>query len=84
MPNCVSPELVISPVSVKDVGFYICRVNCGDTVEFSQWAQVDVLNVAMVNGKKLESPMLLFINAFLHYMFLSASATGQDMFPYLE
>uniref|UniRef100_A0A673C4S0 MALT paracaspase 1 n=1 Tax=Sphaeramia orbicularis TaxID=375764 RepID=A0A673C4S0_9TELE len=43
--NSFSPDLVISPVHLKDAGFYICRVNCGDTFEFSQWAQVDVLNV---------------------------------------
>lgn len=42
--NSSSPDLVISPVHVKDAGFYICRVNCGESFEFSQWAQVDVLN----------------------------------------
>ncbi|XP_026199275.1 mucosa-associated lymphoid tissue lymphoma translocation protein 1 isoform X1 [Anabas testudineus] len=47
VPNVFSPDLVISPVHQRDAGFYICRVNCGDTFEFSQWAQVDVLNVAM-------------------------------------
>uniref|UniRef100_A0A8C9Y4B0 MALT paracaspase 1 n=1 Tax=Sander lucioperca TaxID=283035 RepID=A0A8C9Y4B0_SANLU len=47
VPNSFSPDLVISPVHLKDAGFYICRVNCGDTFEFSQWAQVDVLNVTM-------------------------------------
>uniref|UniRef100_A0A8C9Y907 MALT paracaspase 1 n=1 Tax=Sander lucioperca TaxID=283035 RepID=A0A8C9Y907_SANLU len=41
VPNSFSPDLVISPVHLKDAGFYICRVNCGDTFEFSQWAQVD-------------------------------------------
>uniref|UniRef100_A0A8C4I4Z4 MALT paracaspase 1 n=1 Tax=Dicentrarchus labrax TaxID=13489 RepID=A0A8C4I4Z4_DICLA len=46
VPNSFSPDLVISPVHLKDAGFYICRVNCGDTFEFSQWAQVDVLNVS--------------------------------------
>lgn len=44
VPNSISPDLMISPVSVKDAGFYICRVNCGDAFEFSKWAQVDVLN----------------------------------------
>lgn len=44
VPNSTSPDLMISPVSLKDAGFYICRVNCGDAFEFSQWAQVDVLN----------------------------------------
>ncbi|XP_068165906.1 mucosa-associated lymphoid tissue lymphoma translocation protein 1 isoform X2 [Antennarius striatus] len=45
VPNSFSPDLVISPVHLKDAGFYICRVNCGESCEFSQWAQVDVLNV---------------------------------------
>lgn len=40
-----SPDLVFSPVQIRDAGFYICRVNCGSTYEFSQWAQVDVLDV---------------------------------------
>ncbi|XP_067263974.1 mucosa-associated lymphoid tissue lymphoma translocation protein 1 isoform X2 [Chanodichthys erythropterus] len=43
--NSSSPDLVFSPVQVKDAGFYICRVNCGSTYEFSHWAQVDVLDV---------------------------------------
>ncbi|XP_019954747.2 mucosa-associated lymphoid tissue lymphoma translocation protein 1 isoform X1 [Paralichthys olivaceus] len=47
VPNSFSPDLVISPVQLKDAGFYICRVNCGETFEFSQWAQVDVLSVTM-------------------------------------
>eukprot|EP00064_Thunnus_orientalis_P018228 superscaffoldBa00004124_g18322 len=55
VPNSFSPELVISPVHLKDAGFYICRVNCGDIFEFSQWAQVDVLNVAMSYGQSYHS-----------------------------
>uniref|UniRef100_A0A8C4I998 MALT paracaspase 1 n=1 Tax=Dicentrarchus labrax TaxID=13489 RepID=A0A8C4I998_DICLA len=55
VPNSFSPDLVISPVHLKDAGFYICRVNCGDTFEFSQWAQVDVLNVAMSCGQSYHS-----------------------------
>lgn len=43
VPNSSSPDLVISPVRPEDAGFYICRVNCGEAFEFSQWAQVDVL-----------------------------------------
>ncbi|XP_073697362.1 mucosa-associated lymphoid tissue lymphoma translocation protein 1 isoform X2 [Garra rufa] len=43
--NSSSPDLVFSPVRLKDAGFYICRVNCGNAYEFSQWAQVDVLDV---------------------------------------
>uniref|UniRef100_A0A665WD67 MALT paracaspase 1 n=1 Tax=Echeneis naucrates TaxID=173247 RepID=A0A665WD67_ECHNA len=47
VPNSFSPDLLISPVHPKDTGFYICRVNSGDAFEFSQWAQVDVLNLSM-------------------------------------
>ncbi|XP_043094153.1 mucosa-associated lymphoid tissue lymphoma translocation protein 1 isoform X2 [Puntigrus tetrazona] len=43
--NSSSPDLVFSPVRLKDAGFYICRVNCGNAYEFSHWAQVDVLDV---------------------------------------
>ncbi|XP_051806861.1 mucosa-associated lymphoid tissue lymphoma translocation protein 1 isoform X1 [Acanthochromis polyacanthus] len=50
VPNSSSPDLVISPVHLKDAGFYICRVNTGDDFEFSQWVQVDVLNVAVSYG----------------------------------
>ncbi|XP_041643572.1 mucosa-associated lymphoid tissue lymphoma translocation protein 1 isoform X2 [Cheilinus undulatus] len=55
VPNSFSPDLVISPVQLKDAGFYICRVNCGETFEFSQWAQVDVLDVAMSCGQSYQS-----------------------------
>ncbi|XP_056151846.1 mucosa-associated lymphoid tissue lymphoma translocation protein 1 [Lampris incognitus] len=55
MPNGSSPDLVISPVCVKDAGFYICRVNCGDACEFSKWAQVDVLDVATSYGQSYHS-----------------------------
>ncbi|KAM3868224.1 mucosa-associated lymphoid tissue lymphoma translocation protein 1 [Diretmus argenteus] len=55
VPNSFSPDLVISPVHVKDAGFYICRVNCGDAFEFSRWAQVDVLNVAASYGHSYHS-----------------------------
>ncbi|KAM8760262.1 mucosa-associated lymphoid tissue lymphoma translocation protein 1 isoform 2-T2 [Acanthopagrus schlegelii] len=55
VPNGHSPDLVISPVQLKDAGFYICRVNCGDALEFSQWAQVDVLNVNMFCGQSYHS-----------------------------
>uniref|UniRef100_A0A6Q2YAY8 MALT paracaspase 1 n=1 Tax=Esox lucius TaxID=8010 RepID=A0A6Q2YAY8_ESOLU len=51
LPNRSSPDLVISPVRLTDAGFYICRVNCGDNFEFSQWAQVDVFNVATSYGE---------------------------------
>ncbi|CAJ1069201.1 mucosa-associated lymphoid tissue lymphoma translocation protein 1 isoform X1 [Xyrichtys novacula] len=55
VPNSFSPDLVISPVHLKDAGFYICRVNCGEAFEFSQWAQVDVLNVARSYGHSYQS-----------------------------
>nr|XP_046241354.1 mucosa-associated lymphoid tissue lymphoma translocation protein 1 isoform X1 [Scatophagus argus]XP_046241355.1 mucosa-associated lymphoid tissue lymphoma translocation protein 1 isoform X1 [Scatophagus argus]XP_046241356.1 mucosa-associated lymphoid tissue lymphoma translocation protein 1 isoform X1 [Scatophagus argus] len=55
VPNSISPDLVISPVHLQDAGFYICRVNCGDAFEFSQWAQVDVLNVDMSCGQSYHS-----------------------------
>lgn len=66
VPNSLSPDLVISPVHLKDAGFYICRVNCGDSFEFSQWAQVDVLNVDMSFGTTLQFPALctVLINTF--------------------
>ncbi|XP_062307598.1 mucosa-associated lymphoid tissue lymphoma translocation protein 1 isoform X1 [Osmerus eperlanus] len=50
VPNCSSPDLGVSPVRPVDAGFYICRVNCGESYEFSQWAQVDVLDVALSYG----------------------------------
>ncbi|CAN9512694.1 unnamed protein product [Ophioblennius macclurei] len=53
--NSSSPDFVISPVQLKDAGFYICRVNSGDAFEFSQWAQVDVLNVATPCGHSYQS-----------------------------
>ncbi|XP_034397906.1 mucosa-associated lymphoid tissue lymphoma translocation protein 1 isoform X2 [Cyclopterus lumpus] len=55
VPNSFSSDLVISPVHLRDAGFYICRVNCGDTFEFSQWAQVDVLNVPVSCGQSYHS-----------------------------
>ncbi|XP_017267597.1 mucosa-associated lymphoid tissue lymphoma translocation protein 1 isoform X2 [Kryptolebias marmoratus] len=55
VPNSASPELVISPVQLKDAGFYICRVNSGDVCEFSQWAQVDVLKGSTSYGQSYHS-----------------------------
>ncbi|TNN36860.1 Mucosa-associated lymphoid tissue lymphoma translocation protein 1 [Liparis tanakae] len=55
VPNGFSSDLVMSPVHLRDAGFYICRVNCGDTFEFSQWAQVDVLNVTVSCGQSYHS-----------------------------
>uniref|UniRef100_A0A8C3NI29 Paracaspase n=1 Tax=Geospiza parvula TaxID=87175 RepID=A0A8C3NI29_GEOPR len=42
VPHGNSPELVLSPVSVKDSGFYICRVNSESSFMFSRWARLDV------------------------------------------
>ncbi|XP_030225397.1 mucosa-associated lymphoid tissue lymphoma translocation protein 1 isoform X1 [Gadus morhua] len=39
-----APDLVLDSVGVRDSGFYICRVNCGEVFEFSRWAQVEVLD----------------------------------------
>ncbi|XP_061673306.1 mucosa-associated lymphoid tissue lymphoma translocation protein 1 isoform X2 [Syngnathoides biaculeatus] len=55
VPKGSSPELTISGIHVKDGGFYICRVNCGDSFQFSQWAQVDVLNVSTSCGQNWQS-----------------------------
>ena len=53
VPNSFSADLVISPVHLKDAGFYICRVNSGDAFEFSRWAQVEVMDVTVSCGKIL-------------------------------
>ncbi|XP_069076351.1 mucosa-associated lymphoid tissue lymphoma translocation protein 1 isoform X2 [Pleurodeles waltl] len=45
VPHGNSPELVFNPVHANDAGFYICRVNCGTSFEFSQWAQMEVCHV---------------------------------------
>ncbi|NXP25911.1 MALT1 protein, partial [Scytalopus superciliaris] len=37
-----SPELLLKPVSGKDSGFYICRVNDGSSFGFSRWARLEV------------------------------------------
>ncbi|NWR39690.1 MALT1 protein, partial [Tachuris rubrigastra] len=42
VPHGNSPELVLNPVSVKDSGFYICRVNSEFSFVFSRWARLDV------------------------------------------
>nr|XP_057926226.1 mucosa-associated lymphoid tissue lymphoma translocation protein 1 isoform X2 [Doryrhamphus excisus] len=54
VPNGSSPDLAITQVHVKHAGFYVCRVNCGDSFEFSQWAQVDVLEVSTPCGQSSE------------------------------
>ncbi|XP_053530277.1 mucosa-associated lymphoid tissue lymphoma translocation protein 1 isoform X1 [Ictalurus punctatus] len=50
VPGSSSSDLVLSPVQLRDAGFYICRVNCGDSFEFSHWVQVDVLDVMPTYG----------------------------------
>ncbi|XP_072288519.1 mucosa-associated lymphoid tissue lymphoma translocation protein 1 [Eucyclogobius newberryi] len=55
VPNSSSPDLIIGPVHPEDAGFYICRVNCGEAFEFSQWAQVEILNFASVYKQSLNS-----------------------------
>ncbi|XP_041567277.1 mucosa-associated lymphoid tissue lymphoma translocation protein 1 homolog isoform X3 [Taeniopygia guttata] len=42
VPHGNSPELVLSPVSVKDSGFYICRVNSESSFTFSRWVRLEV------------------------------------------
>ncbi|NWV28452.1 MALT1 protein, partial [Origma solitaria] len=42
VPHGNSPELVLSPASVKDSGFYICRVNSDSSFAFSRWARLEV------------------------------------------
>ncbi|RVE67786.1 hypothetical protein OJAV_G00085080 [Oryzias javanicus] len=55
VPGGCSPDLLISSAQLKDAGFYICRVNSEDAFEFSQWAQVDVLNVGVSYGQSYHS-----------------------------
>ncbi|KAG2465872.1 MALT1 protein, partial [Polypterus senegalus] len=45
-----SPELVFNPVNVNDTGFYICRINCGNSFEFSNWAKLEVCDVNVPYG----------------------------------
>ncbi|XP_036376555.1 MALT paracaspase 2 [Megalops cyprinoides] len=40
--NGSTPELVLSPLTVNQQGYYICRVHQGENFVFSQWAQVCV------------------------------------------
>uniref|UniRef100_A0A8C4Z896 MALT paracaspase 1 n=1 Tax=Gadus morhua TaxID=8049 RepID=A0A8C4Z896_GADMO len=39
-------NLVLDSVGVRDSGFYICRVNCGEVFEFSRWAQMVLMMVS--------------------------------------
>ncbi|XP_067085895.1 MALT paracaspase 2 isoform X1 [Osmerus mordax] len=40
------PELVLSPLTSAHQGYYICRVNHGDSCVFSQWARVHLARPA--------------------------------------
>ncbi|KAE8636619.1 hypothetical protein XENTR_v10003062 [Xenopus tropicalis] len=42
VPQGNSSELVFNPVQVQDAGSYTCRVNNGNSYDFSGWAQLDV------------------------------------------
>uniref|UniRef100_A0A671RXB0 MALT paracaspase 1 n=2 Tax=Sinocyclocheilus anshuiensis TaxID=1608454 RepID=A0A671RXB0_9TELE len=79
--NSSSPDLVFSPVRLKDAGFYICRVNCGNTYEFSHWAQVDVLDVPPRYGKVLiqPKPQRLLVGDLLY---LECGAIGRPLPQY--
>ncbi|XP_023569630.1 mucosa-associated lymphoid tissue lymphoma translocation protein 1-like, partial [Octodon degus] len=48
IPYGNASELIFNAVSVKDAGFYVCRVNNNSTFEFSQWSQLEVCEVAEV------------------------------------
>ncbi|KAG7481594.1 hypothetical protein MATL_G00068370 [Megalops atlanticus] len=50
VPKGNSPDLVFSPVQVRDAGYYICRVNWGGSFQFSHWAQLEVLVVGATYG----------------------------------
>uniref|UniRef100_A0A673M4L7 Mucosa-associated lymphoid tissue lymphoma translocation protein 1-like n=1 Tax=Sinocyclocheilus rhinocerous TaxID=307959 RepID=A0A673M4L7_9TELE len=79
--NSSSPDLVFSPVRLKDAGFYICRVNCGNAYEFSHWAQVDVLDVPPRYGKVLiqPQPQRLLVGDLLY---LECGAIGRPLPQY--
>ncbi|KAL0192781.1 hypothetical protein M9458_011077, partial [Cirrhinus mrigala] len=72
------------PVRLKDAGFYICRVNCGNAYEFSQWAQVDVLDVPPRYGLMPRvliqpQPQRLLVGDLLY---LECGATGRPLPQY--
>ncbi|XP_066458643.1 mucosa-associated lymphoid tissue lymphoma translocation protein 1 isoform X2 [Eleutherodactylus coqui] len=43
VPYGNSSELTFNPVDVDDAGFYICRVNDSHTFDYSNWAQLEVI-----------------------------------------
>ncbi|KAJ7419142.1 Mucosa-associated lymphoid tissue lymphoma translocation protein 1 like protein [Pitangus sulphuratus] len=45
VPRGNSPELVLNPVSIRDSGFYICRVNSDSSFAFSRWARLEVCDL---------------------------------------
>ena len=83
VPNCSSPDLGVSPVRPVDAGFYICRVNCGESYEFSQWAQVDVLDVAPSYGERnvvaLTYPLTQAVSFHFQNMSFSSSCSVATM-----
>uniref|UniRef100_A0A8D0HD87 Mucosa-associated lymphoid tissue lymphoma translocation protein 1 n=1 Tax=Sphenodon punctatus TaxID=8508 RepID=A0A8D0HD87_SPHPU len=40
MPGATSPNLLIGPVTLQSPAWYICRVSCGPSFAFSQWARL--------------------------------------------
>lgn len=42
VPHGSAPDLILNHISPNQQGYYICRVNHGDSFVFSQWAQVSV------------------------------------------
>uniref|UniRef100_A0A8C2DRE7 MALT paracaspase 1 n=1 Tax=Cyprinus carpio TaxID=7962 RepID=A0A8C2DRE7_CYPCA len=74
-------KCLIFPVRLKDAGFYICRVNCGNAYEFSHWAQVDVLDVPPRYGKVLIQPQAqrLLVGDLLY---LECGAIGRPLPQY--
>ncbi|KAG8456795.1 hypothetical protein GDO86_002543 [Hymenochirus boettgeri] len=47
VPNGSSGELVFNPVHVHDAGFYTCRVNDGNSFDFSEWVQMEVYDCSL-------------------------------------
>ncbi|CAJ0945686.1 unnamed protein product, partial [Ranitomeya imitator] len=43
VPYGNSSELTFNPVDVDDASFYICRVNDSHTFDYSNWAQLEVI-----------------------------------------
>lgn len=65
VPHGNSPELVLSPVSVKDSGFYICRVNSESSFMFSRWARLEVCELQDTAHGEWQKPLLKVPSCFL-------------------